>query len=147
VVVPQLDGLEMTGTNNLNLGNLIDNPLFDFIKVLSSNPDNDNSNSFSFFDSDDFDFPYNNGNFDSTYVDHMAVCNSRLNEKINIMSFNILTEDSTDIANKFNAFLQLSLAKSPQKLILVMTMLSQQCRIANLLCLVYRFLTQNYLML
>jgi hypothetical protein len=79
----------MTGTNNLNLGNLIDNPLFDFIKVLSSNPDNDNSNSFSFFDSDDFDSPYNNGNFDSTYVDHMAVCNSRLNEKINIMSLNI----------------------------------------------------------
>jgi hypothetical protein len=80
----------MTGTNNLNLGNLTDNPLYDFIKVLSSNSDNENSNdSFSFFESDDLDSPYNNGNFDSVYVDHVSVCNSRLNEKINIMSLNI----------------------------------------------------------
>jgi hypothetical protein len=80
----------MAGTINLNLGNLIDNPDFDFLKVLSSNNTNENTDSaFSFLNSDEIDSPYNHNVFKSSYVDHLAICNSVLNDKINIMSLNV----------------------------------------------------------
>jgi hypothetical protein len=90
VVDPRLDGLEMTGINNFHIGNLIDNPNFDFLKVLSSNTISDENNSnFSFLNSDEIDSPYNHNVFESSYIDHLAICNSNLNDKINIMSINV----------------------------------------------------------
>jgi hypothetical protein len=89
VVAPLLDGLEMTGTNDFNLGNLIDNPDYDFLKALSSNNDPENNESSFPFLNDDIDSPYNLNVFNSLYVDHLSVCNSPLNEKINILSLNV----------------------------------------------------------
>jgi hypothetical protein len=80
----------MAGTNNLNLGNLVDNPSFDFLKIISSNIDTDNDDkSFPYLNPVDNDSPYSLNNFDTSYVDHLAVCNSVLNDKINIMSLNV----------------------------------------------------------
>jgi hypothetical protein len=51
----------MAGTNIFDIGNLVDNPSFDFIKAMSStNADNDDS--FSFLNHED-DSPYNLSTF------------------------------------------------------------------------------------
>jgi exonuclease III len=57
---------------------------------LSSNVDDDNNDSiFPFLNPDEIDSPYNQSVFNSSYVDHLSVCSSPLNDKINILSFNV----------------------------------------------------------
>jgi hypothetical protein len=80
----------MAGTTNFNLGNLTDNPNFDFLNRLSSlTNDNDYDNSSSFLNSSDNDSSYNANNFNSVYTDHISLCDSPLNNNINIMSLNV----------------------------------------------------------
>jgi hypothetical protein len=74
VVVSLPDGLEMSGTNNLNVGNLVDNPNFDFLKILSQNSDTEtNDGSFTFLASDEIDSPYNQNTINCSYVDHQDI--------------------------------------------------------------------------
>jgi hypothetical protein len=85
-----LNGTRMAGTNNFNLGNLTDNPNFDFLKILSSfSDDNDFENSSSFLNNSENDSPYNASSFNSVYTDITSMCNSPLNNNINIMSLNV----------------------------------------------------------
>jgi hypothetical protein len=98
----------MTRNNDFNLGSLIDNPNFDFIKILSSNLDNDNDNeSLPFIISDDIDSPYNNSVFNCNYVDHLSICTSYLNNSVNIMSLNVQSlpakfSELKDLLNHFS---------------------------------------------
>jgi hypothetical protein len=80
----------MSGTNNLNVGNLVDNPNFDFVKILSQNNVTDNDDgTFSFLRSDEIDSPYSNNIINCSYVDHLDICRSNLNSKVNILSLNV----------------------------------------------------------
>jgi hypothetical protein len=97
----------MTVTKDFNLGGLIDNPNFDFIKILSSNLDNDNDNeSLPFIISDDIDSPYNNSIFNCNYVDHLSICSSYLNNNVNIMSLNVqsLSAKFSELKDLLNHF-------------------------------------------
>jgi hypothetical protein len=77
----------MAGTNIFDIGNLVDNPSFDFIKAMSSNT-NDNDDSFSFLNNED-ESPYNLSTFNCKYIDTYALCNSDLNNNFNILSLNV----------------------------------------------------------
>jgi hypothetical protein len=90
VVAPQSIGTRMAGTTNFNLGNLTDDPNFDFLKILSSfTNDNDFENLSSFLNNSENDSPYNASSFISAYTDLTSMCNSPLNNNINITSLNV----------------------------------------------------------